>query len=147
MYLHIKENPDSVKKIKVTLPAGAEIYHFLETTLERNIGIVMVVEKKTPELEEIIDSISANMNLQSHILEFITYQNNKGKKIHLLDMLPVISIQPKKSQNAEVMTWDTRMERATPQIKELVMKLISDAKARLECVGTSWFKNVRILCQ
>ena len=95
MYNDIKRNPVSVKRIKAAIPAGGEIYHFLETTLENNIGIVMVVEKKTPELEEVIDSISTNMNLQSHILEFITYQNDKGKKIHLLDTLPFLAFSLK----------------------------------------------------
>ena len=38
------------------------------------------------------------------------------------------------------MTWDTRMARASPSIKESVVNLISNTKAALKCTGTSWYK-------
>ena len=52
---------------------------FLELVLDRGLGIVIVIDKKTPELEEVVDSISKSMDVESQILEFITFENDKGK--------------------------------------------------------------------
>jgi hypothetical protein len=107
--------------------------------LERNVGIIVVIDKNTPELEEIIDSIATNMRLESHALEFITYRNSKGKIIHLLDKLP-ITTKLRYLAKADVKTWEQRMTRASPNIKDLVDNLISEAISKLHCIGMIWHK-------
>jgi hypothetical protein len=137
MYNTIKQNPLSGRKIKSILDEDEEIYHFLEIILDRNIGIVIVIDTNTPELEEITDSISTNMNIQTYILEFMTYRNQLGNEIHLLDTLPHLS-PPKVSKEIGAKTWETRMVRASPAINELVTKLISETKEKFRCVGSTW---------
>ena len=73
-------------KVRRILPQGDEAYHFLEMVLEKP-GIVIVIDKKTPELEEILDQLHITTNTITQILEFITYQNNTSKRLYLYDML------------------------------------------------------------
>lgn len=138
MYDNIKQNADWVKIIKDIIPVDGEIYHFLENVMERSVGIIVVIDRNIPELEEIVSAITSNMNLESHALEFITYQNNKGKKIHLLDKLPPTA-KPSRVKS-DVITWETMMARAAPNIKGLVENLIKDVCSKLQCVGKTWYK-------
>ena len=76
------------------------------------------------------------------LLEFITYQSDKGKKIYLLDTLTDISVQPNTPQKVDFMAWDTRLAIASPNTRELIAKLISDSETTLKCIGKSlygWF--------
>jgi len=101
LYQEIKQNPKSIKKIRTILPSDGEIHHFLETVLDKELGLVIVIDKKTPELEEISDSISGMMRLENQILEFITYENKQGKKIHVIDSLSKVPTKAKKPIHEE----------------------------------------------
>jgi len=85
MYKEIRKDTKIENKIKSIMPPNEEIHYFLETVLDRDLGIVIVIDKKTPKLEEVADLISGMIGIRSQILEFITFENNKGKKIHVLE--------------------------------------------------------------
>ena len=87
IYKTIKGSQDSVKKIKSILPSEEEVYYFLELVIDRGLGIVIVIDKKNPDVEEVVDFISKSMGIESQIMEFMTYEDDKGKKIHILDSL------------------------------------------------------------
>ena len=87
IYNTVSKNRESVKRIKSILSSEEEVYYFLELVLDRGLGVVIVIDRKTPELEEVVDSISTSMSIESQILEFITYEDDIGKKIHILDSL------------------------------------------------------------
>jgi hypothetical protein len=80
MYQKIRENPESIKKIKSILPSkDEEIHPFLESVLDRELGVIIVIDKKTPQIEEVLEEY------RTEILEFITFRNNRGDKIYLID--------------------------------------------------------------
>ena len=60
IYNTVRENRESVKRIKSILSSEEEVYYFLELVLDRGLGVVIVIDRKTPELEEVVDSISTN---------------------------------------------------------------------------------------
>jgi hypothetical protein len=141
IYKTVRENRESVKKIKSILSSEEEVYYFLELVLDRGLGIVIVIDKKTPELEEVVDSISTSMNIESQILEFITYENDKGKKIHILDSLQTQTSAVKTpSAISKQEPWEIRLPKASPEVRDIINELVSLPKKEFQCVGKSWFK-------
>jgi hypothetical protein len=142
IYKTIRENHNSVAKIKSILSSDEEVYYFLELVLDRGLGIVIVIDKKTPELEEIVDSISKSMDVESQILEFITFENDKGKKIHILDSLQQTQIIAKTS--GKILryeeSWEVRLSKAFPDLRDTINQLISMINKEFRCVGKPWFK-------
>lgn len=139
LYQEIIQNPKSVKKIKSILPSNGEIHHFLENILDKELGLVIVIDKKTPELEEVSDSISGMMKLENQILEFITFESEQGKKIHVIDSLSKISKLTKKPTN-EIKDWNVRLSNSSSEIQVIINKLIVLINSEFNCVGKSWHK-------
>jgi hypothetical protein len=115
---------------------------FLELVLDRGLGIVIVIDKKTPELEEVVDSISKSMDVESQILEFITFENDKGKKIHILDSLQTRTTTAKASSTMlrHEESWEVRLSKAYPDVKDAINQFISMINKEFRCVGKPWFK-------
>jgi hypothetical protein len=141
-YKTIRENRESVTKIKSILSSDEEVYYFLELVLDRGLGIVIVIDKKTPELEEVVDSISKSMDVKSQILEFITFENDKGKKIHILDSLQTRTTTAKASSTIlrHEESWEVRLSKASPDVKDAINQFISMINKEFRCVGKPWFK-------
>jgi hypothetical protein len=142
IYKTIRENRESVKKIKSVLSSEEEVYYFLELVLDKGAGIVIVIDKKTPELEEVVDSISKSMDVESQILEFITFEDDKGKKIHILDSMQAQTSAAKSSDAIprHEEPWEVRLSKASSDVREAINQLISMTKEKFRCVGKSWFK-------
>jgi hypothetical protein len=148
MYNMIKKDPSAVAKIKSILPADGEIYHCLEQIVDRKFGIVIVVDQKDLVLEEVAYSVSTSTKSQSQVLEFITFQNDKQERIHILDTMERVKQQFKQVQlassthSATVKTendWDSRVSRASPQTKQILEEFIATIKNEFSCVAGPWY--------
>lgn len=135
----VRGDPILIKKVRRILPQDDEVYHFLEIVLERKPGIVIVIEKKTPELEEIVDQLHITTNSTTQILEFIAYENNTGKRLYLSDILRGT---PEKvvSQTHVSDTWDKRFAIASPEVQNMVNQIITTVRNEVQCIRSSWFK-------
>jgi predicted DNA-binding protein (MmcQ/YjbR family) len=138
LYKQIKQSPASVKKIKSILPQDEEIHYFIETILDRELGIVIVIDKKTPELEEVADSISGMIRIQSQILEFITFENSDSKKIHMIDTLS--SIPRSEKTKKTIRLWETRIGETTPENRSTIDLFISTIIDEFRAIGKPWHK-------
>jgi hypothetical protein len=114
-----------------------EGYYFLELVLDRGLGIVIVIDRKTPELEEIVDSISRSMNVESQILEFITFENDKGKKIHILDTMQTQTTSAKAPSIIvrDEESWEVRLSKASSDMRDAINQIASKANKEFRCIG------------
>ena len=141
IYNTVRENRESVKRIKSILSSEEEVYYFLELVLDRGLGVVIVIDRKTPELEEVVDSISTSMSIESQILEFITYEDDIGKKIHILDSLQTQAAAIKAPTTiSKQEPWEVRLPKASPDVKDTIYQLILMTKKEFRCIGKPWFK-------
>ena len=143
MFNTIKKQKSFVDMIKQVLPHDEEIYHFLELIVDRSPSIVIVIDKKSPELEELVDQISTTTKVRSSILEFITYAAAKaGKKIHLMDTLDFRQVQSKRliEDNKITDNWDSRLSKASNEVQNLVNQIITRTENEVQCIGKPWFK-------
>lgn len=137
MYEEILQNKESKKIIRSILPEGTEIYPFLESVLDRQLGIVIVIDRKTAELEEVVESISMASNIQTKTLEFMTYEDDAGNKVHLAD--PLVS-EYRLDTAEENKNWEDRLSKSSPIVKRVVKELVSMARKEFHCVTKPWYE-------
>ena len=102
-----------------------------------------MIDKKTPDVEEVVDSISTSMGIESQIMEFMTYEDDKGKKIYILDSLQIQAFAVKASSTVSNQEpWEVRLPKASSDIRETVNQLISLIKKEFQCVGKSCLNGV-----
>lgn len=84
----INANPDYRKKIeKIMTPPHNEIRYFLEQILERNCGLIVVIDEKSPDLLDEVSDIAGPKHIENHVLEFVRFENEAGQEAFLLDTL------------------------------------------------------------
>jgi hypothetical protein len=82
------------------------------------------------------------MNIESQILEFITFEDDKGKKIHILDSLQTQTTAVKAPSTIlrHEESWEVRLSKASPDVRGTINQLISMTNKEFRCVGKPWFK-------
>ncbi len=104
----------------------------IEQVLDGELGLVIVVDKKTPEIEEVSDSISEMKKIENRLLEFNTFEAKNGTHIHPCDTL---SKTVSKQENKEVQDWNTRFDQASPEVQSLLKQLDLHITDKFRCVG------------
>jgi hypothetical protein len=105
-------------------------YYFLESVMDRKVGIVIVVDRREPGLDEAIHSIAEMTKAEDQVLEFMTFQSNTKDMIHLLDTMGVerqqIQWKERKKEHADKppMNWAARYLRISPGIKQLIENIV-----------------------
>jgi len=131
-YKKIQDDKANEMKIKNILPPGQEIHHFLENILDKEIGILIVIDNIKDELEDLASNVEIRTGIVTQNLQFNTFENDKGKKIYLFDEYFRDNASRKKETIKGNMTWDGYAEifpsKEFEIIKSFVEKLLQYSK-------------------
>ena len=76
-------------------------------------------------------------------MEFITFKNDKGQKIYLIDKLPSI-IEEKEKSISKIKDynelWNIRFSRATNNLQTIVNQITEETQKEFECITKPWHK-------
>lgn len=131
-YKKIQDDKANKMKIKNILPPGQEIHHFLENILDKEIGILIVIDNITDELEDLASNVKIRTGIDTQNLQFNTFENDKGEKIHLFDEYSRDDVSRRKGIMKGNRTWDDYAEifpsKEFEVIKSFVEKLLQYSK-------------------
>jgi predicted transport protein len=138
IFNEIDRNPDYRKKIEAIMSPSFNdsVRYFIEKIIERRFGLIVVIDRRLPELQEEVENISESRKVESRILEFITFENKeKGKEdiVFLMDTLDQSNMieSPSIQRAMERGNEDYHLQKCDEATKNLY-NLIEDGIRRLD---------------
>lgn len=126
LYNEIKANPLNEICVKEKIGSG-EIYRFLSDLISNPPTLVLIIDKKSEELDEVCRSLPLN----TKTIEFKTYEREGvGLAVHahvfetLIEEKPAEEIVRKKEKPDFMKNWNARLNWVEPECRELVTMLI-----------------------
>ncbi len=126
MYEEIKSDPSKQRLISESLGESADLYYLIDKALHENIGIAIVIDRATPELQELVDDFSASYSVK--VVEFRTFER-EGEQIFSFSPL-VSEAEVKREVPEKARSWQALLEwtnDATRKLTEtIIMKIESE---------------------
>jgi predicted transport protein len=122
--LYDEINKEGVLKATVRKATGSDdIHHFLSKLLSTPPRIVIIIDQKTPEVEEACRAL----NYRTDIVEFKTYvrENAESVHAHLFDPLSGIVKPPPPAHPPKHESWEERLARVDENVREITKALTS----------------------
>ncbi|MFX0135341.1 MAG: hypothetical protein ACFFDN_16975 [Candidatus Hodarchaeota archaeon] len=125
IYNEIRADEGKLKRMKDKI-GESDIFFGLDQILHREPGILVVVDERTSELEDVLDYLSLRSE-EVRVLEFKRYSYN-DEEIYRFNTLSLeeaeveIETVPKKEKRPRPphrLTWEARLEWVSPKVKEL----------------------------
>lgn len=100
-----------------------ETYYFIDKVLHKRRGIIIVIDKRTPQLDEVMEELSASQDVR--VIEFRTYKKG-GKFIH--GFTPLARVEVREEALEHYRSWEARLRWAHP----LARSLVNEITAKIE---------------
>lgn len=129
------------RKLNLVREASGEddAHYFVEKVLRTKAGVIVVIDSVTPQLEEIVEELSANNEVR--VIEFKTYERDK-KLLH--GFTPLSASKGERAQLPDFKTnWFARLKWVEPETRTLSQELIKRIEMDLPVVkhapGYRWY--------
>ena len=94
VYDEVRRSPDKMRLVREIFGKDSDVHYEIDRLLHREVGIIVIIDSRTDQLDEILDEI-VNMGKEVKVIEFRTYIRD-GKKIHTFTRLS--ELEPAKGE-------------------------------------------------
>ncbi len=127
-YDEIKE--DATKILKVQDKNIKELYKFISETLDTKPEIIIAINSKTDELDEVCESLP----FSSKVIEFKTFENEDAPSVHIHLFEPVYVQKPTKPFEREIL--ESYRETTKEKVRRKSMEITPQKEYRISILET-----------
>lgn len=129
IYDGITGDVEKMRHVRAIIGPDLDLHYFIDKLLHEKCGIVIVIDDKTPQLEELVEDFSSSHEVR--VIEFRTYARGK-ERVHSFTPLAHKLVQREVPEIQR--SWKARLEWTKPETRRLVEKIITEVEKLPEVV-------------